>query len=101
MQNINKAQFKKIFLNVRWLIIISTAYMGVFAKGTIATIEYIHILIIFFILTNITLYFLPVHVIIKNSFKYLIFIFDITLVSLGMYITQNINTDFFYYISSL
>jgi diguanylate cyclase (GGDEF)-like protein len=95
MKNLRELSIKNNFLNLRWLIIIATSYMGIFASDKITKIDYIHFLIVFFIISNIALYFLSYELFLKNIFKYLIFICDIILVTLGIYLTSGTNTDFF------
>lgn len=52
-------QFKYNFLNLRWLIVIAAAYMAVFsAPGNIlASVNFINSLVLFFIFSNVLLYF--------------------------------------------
>ncbi|OGF44413.1 MAG: hypothetical protein A2452_06120 [Candidatus Firestonebacteria bacterium RIFOXYC2_FULL_39_67] len=90
-------QFKYNFLNLRWLIVIAAAYMAVFsaANDGLQLVNYVNILVLFFILSNIFLYFISLEYFKENNFRYIIFIGDIILVSLGIYFTKSAGTDFF------
>ena len=97
MSTTDLRQFKYNFLNLRWLIVIAAAYMAIFSatKEGLQYINYINILVLFFITSNIVLYFLSLEYFKENSFRYVIFIGDIILVSLGIYFTKSAGTDFF------
>ncbi|MFH1074510.1 MAG: diguanylate cyclase [Candidatus Firestonebacteria bacterium] len=90
-------QFKYNFLNLRWLIVIAAAYMSVFSETSsgLLFVNYVNILVLFFIFSNIILYFISLDYFKENIFRYIIFIGDIILVSLGIFFTKSAGTDFF------
>ncbi|OGF50978.1 MAG: hypothetical protein A2231_06380 [Candidatus Firestonebacteria bacterium RIFOXYA2_FULL_40_8] len=90
-------QFKYNFLNLRWLIVIAAAYMAIFSAANtgLMLFNYVNLLVLFFISSNIALYFVSLEYFKENNFRYVVFIGDIILVSLGIYFTKSAGTDFF------
>ena len=91
------SQFKYNFLNLRWLIVIAAGYMAVFsAEHSVFTeVNYINALVLFFILSNIFLYFLSPEFFKSRNFRYFVFLGDIVFVTLAIYLTKSGSTDFF------
>ncbi len=97
MKNNELKQFKYNFLNLRWLIVIAAGYMAVFSATNYGfrAVNYINALVLFFILSNVFLYFVSLDLFKNRYFRYFIFIADIVLVSLAIYYTKSAGTDFF------
>ena len=97
MKDNEMKKFKYNFLSLRWMIVIVAGYMAILSgsKDGFDTVNYINALVIFFVLSNVILYFVPLVVFKDKHFRYVVFIADIILVSLAIYLTKNSNTDFF------
>ena len=96
MTTAEKRSFKKNLIDLRWLTVTATAYMAVFSNPHFANLDYVHLLIIFFILSNIALYFVKPERFESDTMKYTIFLADIALVSLNIYLTKNFGSDLFF-----
>lgn len=87
--------FKQIVLRLRWVTIIITSYLILFGRG-ITSPQFLPSLIIsFYLFSNVIAYFLPSSYFLKISFFYIILLFDTLMVSLGIYITSQFDTDFY------
>jgi len=87
--------FKQIVLRLRWVTIIITSYLILFGRG-IASPQFLPSLIIsFYLFSNVIAYFLPSSYFLKISFFYIVLLFDTLVVSLGIYITSQFETDFY------
>ncbi|MEI7903824.1 MAG: GGDEF domain-containing protein [Candidatus Firestonebacteria bacterium] len=97
MEKSELTHFRNNFINVRWLIVIATAYMGIFAISgfNFPGLNFMHGLVLFYILTNVALYFFSLELLNSNVFKYTIFLVDIALVSLSIYAAGSANSDLF------
>ena len=78
MKNNELKQFKYNFLNLRWLIVIAAGYMAVFSATNYGfrAVNYINGLVLFFILSNVFLYFVSLDLFKNRYFRYFIFIAD-------------------------
>jgi len=86
---------KKIILWLRWTLIIATSYVILFGTGWHGGFRWPHLLILFYILSNIILSFAREPWFWNLKAFYFIVIFDTVVVSIGMYIAQNVATDFY------
>jgi PAS domain S-box-containing protein len=86
---------KKIVLSLRWTVIIVTSYLILFGRGTISGLDFSRILILVYILSNLALLFAPRSWFSRQKFFYLLVIFDIGVVSFGMYLSGKVATDFY------
>ena len=87
--------FKQIVLRLRWVTIIITSYLILFGRG-ISSPQFLPSLIIsFYLFSNLIAYFLPSSYFLKISFFYIVLLFDTLMVSLGIYITSQFDTDFY------
>ena len=68
--------YKRIVLRLRWMTIVVTSYI-----------------ILFYLLSNLIAYFLPPSYFLKIHFFYILLLFDTLMVSLGIYLTSQFNTD--------
>jgi PAS domain S-box-containing protein len=86
---------KQIVLRLRWVTIIITSYLILFGRG-IASPELLpSVIILFYLLTNLIAYFIPPSYFIRLPFFTTILLFDTVMVSLGIYITSQFDTDFY------
>jgi PAS domain S-box-containing protein len=88
-------RYKQIVLRLRWLTIIITSYLILFGRG-IASLELLpSLVILFYLFSNVCAYFLPESYFMKVLFFYVLLLFDTFMVSLGIYITSQFDTDFY------
>ena len=86
---------KQIVLRLRWVTIIITSYLILFGRGIASPQLLPSVVILFYLFSNLIAYFLPSSYFIKRSFFTMILLFDTLMVSLGIYITSQFNTDFY------
>jgi PAS domain S-box-containing protein len=95
-KNVEESQaHKEIVLRLRWVTIIVTSYLILFGRGLAAPQLLSSLLIVFYLLSNVVAYLIPSSYFIRISFFYIIFLFDTLMVSLGIYITSQFDTDFY------
>jgi PAS domain S-box-containing protein len=87
--------YKSIVLRLRWVTIIVTSYLILFGRGINAPQLFPSLLILFYLASNLIAYFLPPSYFLKLRFFYLTLLFDTVMVSLGIYLTAQFNTDFY------
>ncbi len=87
--------FRQIVLRLRWVTIIITSYLILFGRGLTSPELFPSLLICFYIFSNLITYFLPSSYFLKLSFFYMVLLFDTLMVSLGIYITSQFDTDFY------
>ncbi len=87
---------KRIFLTLRWIIIISLSYLILFAKPFEVPSIYGTSLILFLFLSNLILTFLPPSYFDRARMYYFIVVVDTLLVSLGVYLAGAQENYFFY-----
>ena len=86
---------KQIVLRLRWMTIIVTSYLILFGRG-ITQPHFLPSLLIFsYLLSNFVATLLPSPYFLKISFFYIVLLFDTVMVSLGIYITSQFETDFY------
>jgi PAS domain S-box-containing protein len=86
---------KRTILTLRWAVIILTSYLIVFGKGRITAPDLGHFFILIYILSNLILIFLPKTWFSNPKFFYFLVVFDTAIVSLGMYLSERVATDFY------
>lgn len=87
--------YKEIVLRLRWVTIIITSYLILFGRGISSPQVLPSLLIFFYLSSNLIAYLIPSSYFLKISFFYIIFLFDTLMVSLGIYITSQFDTDFY------
>lgn len=85
--------YKRIVLRLRWMTIVVTSYIILFGQGISYPQIFPSLLILFYLLSNLIAYFLPPSYFLKIHFFYILLLFDTLLVSLGIYLTSQFNTD--------
>ncbi|MDP2970626.1 MAG: PAS domain S-box protein [Deltaproteobacteria bacterium] len=80
---------------LRWTAIIVTSYLILFARGRITDLDLSHYLIFVYIVSNLLLTFLPKIWFSNPKFFYPLVLFDTTIISFGMYISEKMTTDFY------
>jgi PAS domain S-box-containing protein len=91
----DKAGHKRTVLRLRWVTIIITSYLILFGRGIHFPQLLPFLIISFYLFSNILLSFLPASTFVKLSFFYVVLLFDTGMVSLGIYLTSQFNTDFY------
>jgi PAS domain S-box-containing protein len=86
---------KQIVLRLRWVTIIITSYLILFGRGITAPQFLPTFLIFFYLCSNLIAYFLPSSYFLRLPFYYVVLLFDTLMVSLGIYITSQFDTDFY------
>jgi PAS domain S-box-containing protein len=87
--------YKSVVLRLRWVTIIVTSYLILFGRGIDTPQLFASLLILFYLASNLFAYFLPPPYFLKLRFFYLTLLFDTLMVSLGIYLTAQFNTDFY------
>jgi PAS domain S-box-containing protein len=86
---------KKVIITLRWTAIIVTSYLILFGRGRVTDPQLSHILIAVYLLSNVLLTFLPKTWFSNAKLFYPLVIFDIGIVSFGMYLSEKMTTDFY------
>jgi len=86
---------KKVVLLLRWMVIIVTSYLILFGRGRVADLGLGQAFILAYVLSNIILSFLPGAWFSNPKLFYSLVVFDTAIVSLGMYLSENVTTDFY------
>ncbi len=86
---------KKAILLLRWTSIIVTSYLILLGKGRVADPQLSNIFIIGYILSNLLLTFLPKIWFLNTKFFYSLLLIDTAIISLGMYLSEKMATDFY------
>lgn len=87
--------YKQMVLRLRWMTIIITSYLILFGRGIAFPQLFPSFLILFYLFSNTIAYFIPSSYFSKPSFFCIVFLFDTFMVSLGIYITSQFDTDFY------
>jgi PAS domain S-box-containing protein len=87
--------YKQMVLRLRWMTIIITSYLILFGRGIAFPQLFPSLLILFYLFSNAIAYFIPSSYFSKLSFFCIVFLFDTFMVSLGIYITSQFDTDFY------
>jgi PAS domain S-box-containing protein len=86
---------KKIIIMLRWTAIIVTAYLILFGKGRMTSLNLSYTLIIIYLLSNVLLSFFPKKWFSNLKLFYPLVLLDTGIVSFGMYLSQKMVTDFY------
>ncbi|OGP65969.1 MAG: hypothetical protein A2170_05100 [Deltaproteobacteria bacterium RBG_13_53_10] len=86
---------KKVVITLRWTAIIVTSYLILAARGRVTDPYLSHLLVLGYILSNVLLTFLPNAWFSNPKFFYSLVIIDTGIVSLGMYLSEKMATDFY------
>ena len=91
----DSGRHKQIVVRLRWLTIIITSCLILFAHGITYPRLFPTLLISFYLLSNFIVSQVPASYFIKLSFFYVVLLFDTFMVSLGIYVTSQFATDFY------
>jgi PAS domain S-box-containing protein len=91
----DSSRYKQMVLRLRWLTIIVTSYLVLFGQGFTSPQFLPSSLIVFYLLSNLIACFIPASSFRKLPFFYIVLLFDTFMVSLGIYITSQFETDFY------
>ncbi len=80
---------------MRWTVIIVTSYLILFGKENPVEFNWGYVFILVYILSNFVVTFLPRSWFFHQSLFYALAIFDIGIISLGMYLSDTVTTDFY------
>jgi PAS domain S-box-containing protein len=86
---------KKLLLFLRFIMILATILIMVYSKKGLHVWEPGYLIALIYFLSNLALYLIPNQLFKKNRFSFFLFFFDIITISLAIYLTQGIETDFF------
>ncbi|MEI9475218.1 MAG: ATP-binding protein [Deltaproteobacteria bacterium] len=86
---------RKIILCLRWALIIVTSYLILFGNEFRISFDSGHLLILVYILSNVALTFAPKKWFSSQKIFYSLVIVDTAIVSLGMYSSERVATDFY------
>jgi PAS domain S-box-containing protein len=86
---------KKIIIMLRWTAIIVTAYLILFGKGRMTSLNLSYTLIIIYLLSNVLLSFFPKKWFSNLKLFYPLVLLDTGIVSFGMYLSEKMVTDFY------
>jgi PAS domain S-box-containing protein len=94
-QSVKLQDQKKIILCLRWTVIIVTSYLILFGKENPVEFNWGYVFILVYILSNLVVTFLPRSWFLHQSLFYALAVFDIGIISLGMYLSDTVTTDFY------
>lgn len=80
---------------LRWTVIIVTSYLILFGQGRVLHFHLGHLFIVVYIVSNLALMFFPTRWFSRGGFFYSVVLLDTGLVSLGMYLSERVTTDFY------
>jgi PAS domain S-box-containing protein len=86
---------KKVILTLRWTAIIVTSYLMLFGKGRLTDLHLSYLLILIYLLSNVSLSFFPKTWFSNLKLFYPLVLFDTGIVSFGMYLSEKMTTDFY------
>jgi PAS domain S-box-containing protein len=86
---------KQIVLRLRWVTIIITSYLVLFGRSHTLPELPSSLLVCFYLASNVALSFFPAPHFSKLTFFSLVLLFDTLMISLGIYITSQFDTDFY------
>lgn len=91
----DSGRYKQVVLRLRWLTVIITSYLILFGRAIGSPGFFPSLVIFFYLLSNVCAYFIPASYFLKIWFFYILLLFDTSMVSLGIYITSQFDTDFY------
>jgi PAS domain S-box-containing protein len=86
---------KGIIVFLRWAVISVTFYLVVLEKGRMIDLHLGYLLLLVYVLSNITLSFFPKPWFYNPTFFYSLVFFDTGIVTAGMYLSEKMATDFY------
>ncbi len=86
---------KRMVLRLRWVTIIVTSYLILFSRGPLSPGTTSLLLIFAYLSSNLMAYFIPASYFLKLSFFYVVLLFDTLMISLGIYLTGQFESDFY------
>ncbi len=86
---------KKAFLLLRWVLIIVASYFALFSDRYVMHAGIKEFLIILFLLSNIALAYIPERMLDSRPFVYTIVIVDVLFISILIYLSGGMKTDFY------
>lgn len=86
---------KRMVLRLRWVTIIVTSYLILFSRGPLSPGTASLLLIFAYLSSNLMAYFIPASYFLKLSFFYVVLLFDTLMISLGIYLTGQFESDFY------
>jgi PAS domain S-box-containing protein len=86
---------KKIIIMLRWTAIIVTSYLILFGKGRVMDLHLSYLLILIYLLSNVSLSFFPKKWFSNLKLFYPLVLLDTGIVSFGMYLSEKMATDFY------
>jgi PAS domain S-box-containing protein len=86
---------KKLLLFLRFIMILATILTMIYSKKGLHVWEPGYLIALIYFLSNLALYLFPNRLFQKSRFSFFVFLFDIIMISLAIYLTQGIETDFY------
>jgi PAS domain S-box-containing protein len=86
---------KKLLLFLRFIMILATILIMVYSKKGLHVWEPGYLIALIYFLSNLALYLIPNRLFQNSRFSFFVFLFDIITISLAIYLTQGIETDFY------
>jgi PAS domain S-box-containing protein len=87
--------YRQVVLRLRWVTIIVTSYLILFGRGIDVPQLLPSLLIVFYLVSNVIAYLIPPSYFLRIPFFYTILLFDTLMVSLGIYLTSQFDSDFY------
>ncbi len=86
---------KKILLTLRFVLILATVLVMTYSKRGLYFFAPGYTIALIYLVSNLILYFLSEDILSKPLVSFSIFLFDFVTISLGIYFTQGVETDFY------
>ncbi len=86
---------KKILAFLRFVLILSTVLIMTYSRGGLKVGQPGYFIALIYLLSNIILWRLPETIVKHPFFSFCVFLFDILIISLAIYVTQGLETDFY------
>ncbi len=86
---------KRIVLFLRFFLILTTILLMTYSRKGLRFGEPGYLIALFYFLSNIGLYWMPERLFKKPVISFLVFLFDVTTISLAIYVSEGMATDFY------
>ncbi len=86
---------KRILLALRFVLILTTVLVMTYSQKGLDIIAPGYTLALIYLLSNLSLYFVSEKILTRPVISFLVFMFDIVIISIGIYITEGIHSDFY------
>ncbi len=86
---------KKILLSLRFLLIFAIVLVMTYSKKGLYVFAPGYTIALIYLLSNLCLYFFSERILARPLISFFIFLFDVIIISLGIYFTQGVETDFY------